>query len=127
MKDAKDLNEVELYFAIDECGSFIWHMNHDMADGRIPEKDHAAIDEDIVRMRKLQVECIEQLPKFGISALDENCRATDAYWVWYRKWNAWHKGMSDEAWRAVNASLKSGVTDDLVAKYRQEAGFDVAQ
>jgi hypothetical protein len=45
MKTPKEMNELELYFVIDYCGGFIWRMNHDMCDGRIPREDWPAIGE----------------------------------------------------------------------------------
>ena len=36
---AERCSEAELYFIIDECGAFIWRMNHDLADGRIEDHD----------------------------------------------------------------------------------------
>lgn len=121
-KKIQDLNELELYFLVEECGGFIWRMNHDMADGRIPESEHAGIDVEIENVKKFQMQAINELPRVGIvQPLDETGHGTDAYWAWYRKWNQWHHNMSDESWRAVNAVTAKGVTVEQVAQYRQEA------
>jgi hypothetical protein len=121
-KDIKDMNEIELYFLIEECGYFCWRMNHDMANGRIPRKDHAAIDADIVTIKKKQREAIDELPRVGVeSPLDESGRPTDNYWVWYRKWHAWHHNMSDESWSAVSKMLSSGgITDVELSVFRKD-------
>ena len=121
-KDVKDLNELELYFLIEECGAFCWRMNHDMADGRIPQSEHAGLDADIVKVKARQIEAINELPKFGIEQpLQEDGRGTEAYWVWYRKWNAWHHNVSDERWQEVNAATRTGITTEQIEEFRKEA------
>ena len=50
-KKVESCGEMEVYFIIDGYGSFMWRASHDMAHGRIPTEDHAAIDRDIVLMR----------------------------------------------------------------------------
>lgn len=121
-KEVKDFNELELYFFIEECGYFCWRMNHDMADGRIPQSDHAKIDIDVAKVRERQIEAIKELQKFGVeNPLKEDGRANDTYWSWYKKWKSWHHGMGDEQWQEVNAAIKNGVTVELLEKYRKEA------
>jgi hypothetical protein len=120
-KNIKEFNEIELYFFIEECGFFCWRMNHDMADGRIPQKDHAALDADIVAIQKKQVEAIKELPRIGIECpLDEADRPTTNYWLWYRKWHKWHLDMSSESWDNVNRVLTTGITNEQLTIFKQE-------
>lgn len=121
-KPVSEMNELELYFLIDFVGAFTWRMNHDMAHGRIPVADHAAIDADIIRLREEQIAAIKELPRFGVVPFVEGKeRPTEAYWTWYRTWDGWKKDMTDEQWNAFNAATKDGVTTEQVANYKKEA------
>ena len=122
MKTPKEMNELELYFVIDYYGGFIWRMNHDMCDGRIPEKDWTDIDKDIEEMKKLQKEAVAELPRIGVNnPLNADGKPTDTYWTWYRTWDQWKKDLSDEKWRKVNHDSTNGLTDEDVARYKSEA------
>lgn len=113
-KPIQEMSEVELYFVIDGCGAFIWRMNHDMAHGRIEQEHHAAIDEDITRMRATQKEAILELPRVGIAQpLNEQGAGTPEYWTWYQTWSAWHKDkLSDGEWNDLNARISRGLTEE---------------
>ena len=118
----KEMNEIELYFFIDACGGFIWRMNHDMGHGRIPESDHAAIDQDIIKVREKQMEAVYELPRIGVlSPLDEHQHPTEEYWAWFRSWDAWKKNLSDDAWREADESVSRGLTEEELAQYKLEA------
>jgi hypothetical protein len=105
--DLLKLNEYDSYFFIDECGAFIWRMNHDMAHGRIPQESHRAIDEDIVKVRVLQKFVADNLIKFGVDPESVTDRK-GSYWKWYTFWDSWKKGLSNEDWDA----MKLLMTDD---------------
>lgn len=114
-------SEVMIYFLIDACGSFIWRMNHDMADGRIPKEHHKAIDEDVVRVREQQVSAICELPRFGVEMpLDEEKRPTEDYWKWFRWWDSWKKNLSNEKWKKVDAMLSDNMSEDQLRQCRPE-------
>jgi hypothetical protein len=77
LSDVKEIlkgGEIHYYFLINECGGFIWRMNHDLADGRIdlptdPEENKkaiASIDEDIKKMREIQTFVVSKLPEVGV-------------------------------------------------------------
>ena len=112
--------EVAVFCMIEDCGGFIWHMNHDMAHGRIPERAHAGIDRELDEARADQRRLIlEALPRFGIAnPLDENGRGTDEYWRWYRWWSAWHKGISKEEWSEASAAIGFDMTPEQIARFR---------
>jgi hypothetical protein len=101
-------------------------MNHDMGHGRIEQEHHAAIDEDITRMRATQKEAIQELPRIGIAQpLDEQGAGTPEYWTWYRTWSAWHKDkLSDDEWNDLNKRLSRGLTAEEVEECRKRA-FDL--
>ena len=119
MIDLETCPEIILYFFIDQCGEFVWRMNHDMADGRIPQKDHAAIDQDILKIQKQQQEAVQHLPRFGIAKpTEENGAPTSDYWQWYRAWDGWKKGMTNAEWQEVDTALSRGLTEDELVKFR---------
>lgn len=113
--------EILVYYTINSIGGFIWQMNHSMADGRIPECDHAAIDKDIANVRKQQVELIKTLPKYGVSQpLGENDQPTPEYWLWFRWWDSYAKSLSNEEFYILN-NLLSDKGD--VSKFRPEGNW----
>ena len=113
--------EIVLYFIIDAFGAFIWRMNHDMADGRIAAHHHPAIDKDIVQAGIRQREAVEQCKRFGIEQpFDNDGKAGPDYWKWYRWWDAWKHGMSNDEWDIIDAasSRADGLTEEELQRYR---------
>ncbi len=118
--------EVVLYFLIDQLGAFIWRMNHDMADGRIEAKYHAAIDRDLDLARKQQKQAVQQCERFGVpQPIDSEGAACPKYWLWYRWWDKWKKGLSDDEWEALDAVLSCDrtMTEGEINKYRPPGGW----
>ncbi|MFA5208640.1 MAG: hypothetical protein WC428_08420 [Candidatus Paceibacterota bacterium] len=104
--DLLKLDELDSYFFVDECGAFIWRMNHDMADDRIPQESHKAIDEDIVKIRELQKFVVNNLTRFGVDPESVTDRKNGSYWKWYMFWDTWKKGLSNEDWNEVSMLLQ---------------------
>ena len=112
----KTFPEYKVYFMIEECGGFIWRMNHDLGDGRIEDTPDGAIAKDIERIREIQQLLADELPRFGVKVKNKTTgRVTEDYIEWYNYWHDWHKGMSDEQWRMVNNRLsrKEDITEFL--------------
>lgn len=101
-------DEVETYFLIDECGAFMWRMNHEMAHGRIPQEAHVDIQKDIENVRELQTFCVENLMRFGVDPESAKDRENGDYWKWYIFWDNWKKGLSDEDWNVVCSLIEKG-------------------
>jgi hypothetical protein len=101
--------EAEHYFIIEECGGFIFHMNHEMMHGRIPEDP--GILEDIKNVRELQEYVVSKLDKFGVDITDPKSktdRKNGSYWKWYDFWHEWHHNkLSNEEWKTVNERMKN--------------------
>jgi len=113
--------EIEIYFMVDECGDFIWRMNHSMANGRIPTSAHAEVSHDVANTREVQSLCVEQLPRFGINDALDGVQPTAVYWEWYRRWNHWHKNvLTDEQWGEILAAMREG--EDLQRFYPESFG-----
>ena len=64
--DILKMDEIDTYFFIDECGAFMWRMNHDMFHGRIEQEAHAAIKKDVAKIGVLQKFAADNLTRFGI-------------------------------------------------------------
>lgn len=99
------MNEVETYFLIDECGAYIWRMNHEMAKGRIPTEAHSDIQVDIMTVKEIQKFAVNNLMRFGIDPESANDRENGDYWKWYLHWDGWKKELSDEEWNTVNSLM----------------------
>jgi len=96
------MSEADNYFIIDECGAFTWRMNHEMAHNRIPNENHAEVQEDINNVRELQQFVVDNLGRFGVEPESAKDRENGDYWKWYRFWDNWKKGLSDEDWNTIN-------------------------
>lgn len=115
--DILDMNEYDSYFLIDECGAFIWRMTHDMGHGRIPQESHEAIDEDIVGVREVQKFVVDNLMRFGVDPESAKDSENGDYWKWYRFWNNWKKGLSDEDWDTITQLMSK---EESIEKYLPE-------
>ena len=105
--DILKMNEVDTYFLIDECGAFMWRMNHDMGHGRIPQEAHADIQDDINGVREVQQFAVENLMRFGVDPESTKDHENGDYWKWYKFWDNWKKGLSNEDWDAVSQLMKN--------------------
>jgi hypothetical protein len=113
--------EIELYMMIDYIGGFIWRMNHDMGDGRIPAEHHAGIDSSIVTAREQQHQAVRQCVRFGVEEpIDDKGGASPDYWKWFRWWDSWKGEMGNDEWKLLDAALSrdGGLTADEVRDYR---------
>ena len=116
------LDEIGLYFIINECGGFVWRMQHDMAHGRIPDDHHAAIDVDIVRIRGLQQYAVSKLDKLGFVPTVEDGRPTEDYWKWFRWWDSYIKGLSNEEWNVLDNKIKK---EEDISAYRPKGDWKI--
>ncbi len=130
----KDINavdnfsEVDLYFAIDYIGGFVWRCEHDMADERMPEVDlteqQFALEYLVYQTTRFGVELPE--PKLG-----EHVPVTESYRAWFKFFsNHFKHGLTNEQWGAyqrakvrgedVSAFMPSGHWTDLLEKKAPE-------
>lgn len=125
-KNVDEGSEIISYFIINEIGGFIWRMNHDMADGRIEKEHHTSIDKDIKRMQDLQLYAISQLIRFGVDEPFVDGHGSPQYWAWFRWWDAYIKGISNDEWRRLDLKLKQ---KEDVSGFRPEGDWrdNVAQ
>ena len=96
-------------------------MQHDMADGRIPEDKHAAIDVDIVRVREIQEYAVSILDKLGFIPAIEG-KPTEEYWKWFRWWDSYIKGLSNEEWQIIDNKIRK---EEDVSSYRPQGNWRI--
>lgn len=93
-------------------GAFIWRMNHDLADGRIKatKEEIQSIDEDIMNIRKDQLEAVKQTIRFGVEqpVIGDNNAPTEKYWAWFRAWDSYIEGLSEEEWKILKQKIDNG-------------------
>jgi hypothetical protein len=119
---AKEKDERFIYFCINECGSFRWSMEHGMRRGRIATS--AEIMKDIETAAQDQQVLAGALTRFGlVQPLTDDKHPTEEYWKWFRWWDAWSKGLSDEEFRAMDAALARGMTPEEDARFRPQGSW----
>ena len=57
-------SEVEHYMFIQECGDFIFTMEHGMSHDKIPRGQ--GVEEDVASVREIQQYVVSKLGKFGV-------------------------------------------------------------
>lgn len=118
--------EVMLYHIINQLGGFIFYMNHDMADGRIPESDWPSIDAEI-KMAQEEIQfAVDHTTRFGVTQpRDTEGRATPAYWKWFSWWDNYAKSLSDEKFHQLDEALKTsgGLPTDELNKWQPEGDW----
>ena len=106
VEEIKNLNEVDLYFAIDAMGAHIWRCKHDMSHERISEID---LTEEEYALEYM----VYQTTKFGVELpepeIDKHITATPSYNAWYKFYADHFKyTLTDEQWEAFQRAQESG-------------------
>jgi hypothetical protein len=110
-KPIEQMSEVELYMLINTAGYMMWRMNHDAADGRIPNE---GVDESIKSIHEIQHNALTQLNKFGITPfLNDGKSPSDTYWEWFYKWDNYVKGLSNEDYDILETRINNGDSNDI--------------
>ena len=99
--DILSMDEATTYFLINECGNFLFRMNHDLADGRIPEESKADVQNDMINIREVQMFTVENLDRFGVDPKSVEDKDKGDYWKWYTFWDEWKNKLSDDVWKIV--------------------------
>ena len=101
-KDILSMDEATTYFLINECGMFLFRMNHDLADGRIPEESKADVLKDMNNIREVQMFTAENLQRFGVDPKSVEDKENGEYWKWYTFWDKWKNDLTDDEWKVVS-------------------------
>ncbi len=125
----KEWPEILVYYAIDQLGGFIFHMNHDMSHGRIPEASWPAIDADILIARNESKQIVQSLTRFGLEKpTDEEGHPTPEYWKWFQWWNDYSKSMTKDQFAAMEKATDEYVAAAAnLAKCRPEGTWKTAE
>ena len=99
--DILSMDEATTYFLINECGNFLFRMNHDLADGRIPEESKEDVQNDMINIREAQMFTVENLDRFGVDPKSVEDKDKGDYWKWYTFWDEWKNKLSDDVWKIV--------------------------
>lgn len=110
--------EIYVFMKIESIGAFTWRMEHDMADGRIPEQEHAAIDKDVQRLRGEALELARGLTAYGLVEPLRDDKPTAEYWAWYSWWKAWLNSHSDDEWRRIEPLIIFDMPEHLQQRLR---------
>lgn len=146
-EDVKTFPEELVFFSIDSLSGFAWRLEHDAADGRIPNDE--SIDRGLAALRAKVDAAVDQLARFGIKArisgeehyelnirghplLEKFCPRDSCigkkfpspeYWAWYRRWAEWKNGLSQEKWDRLNTKLSRGESiEEFNPPYTKQEG-----
>lgn len=113
--------EIIVYFLIEGIGSYRYSTQRGVMKGHIPDSCYKEMEGPIAQQFKL----LQALPRFGVvTPLDANGQATPEYWKWYRWWDAWNKGMSDEQFQEMDTVLGENMTPEQIAKWRPPGSWE---
>lgn len=121
----KELREIELYFVIEQLGGLQWRIRHDSyrnsARGLINQSQIDADDKALVELGERLETAVEQTKRFGVEEpFNENRGGSETYFKWYRWWDAYAKGLSDEEFRAVDAAM---FAKEDISSYRPQGDW----
>jgi len=100
--------EIMLYFMINTIGGQLFYFRHDSADGRFtPTTEDFEIED---AMREVISWCVSQTTRFGLKKPQEGPKnaGTPEYWAWFRYWDSYVKGLSQEDWQKLDKACSSG-------------------
>jgi hypothetical protein len=100
-KDILEMDEPTTYFLINECGNFMFRMNHELAHDKIPESTQTAVISDINNIRIIQKFAAVNLGRFGVNPESVNDGEKGEYWKWYSFWDKWKNDLTDDEWKDV--------------------------
>ena len=117
--DVTQCDEAMLYFRIDSLGYVMWWQRHNEADGRVPPAEPKWYEKTQADLEA----AVDQTTRFGVSKPRADGGPTEEYWLWFRWWDAWKRGMDDEEWREVDAKISAGLSAEL----RPQGDWKVAE
>lgn len=100
--DIMQLDEINLFFLIDECGAYMHRMRHLIDKKMIDKLSLSSVESDLKTVAETQLFAADQLNKFGIDPETNKDSENGDYWKWYRHWNSWKNGMSAKDWQVVS-------------------------
>jgi len=117
-------SESVIFQLIDTLGGFIWHTEHDLADGRVPEEDEGLAATFVMIAREQIEQAVSSLTRFGFEPKNSEGRATGDYWAWYRWWKDYFNHMNDSDLEEYSNDLEN---DNDVDRWRPEGDWKQAE
>lgn len=119
--------EYILYSIIQQVGGVRWSLEHNFMDGRAwapePEEYVKAFAELTTQLE----EAVDQTVRFGVDAPvrnEEYGSGNESYWTWYRTWNSWVEGLSDDEFDELDDMLRRGLADKIPVLMRAAISQD---
>lgn len=100
--DILAMDEVTTYFLVDECGMYLFRMNHDLADGRVPDESKEEVLKGMAEIRVIQKFTVDNLGRFDVDPESAFDKENGNYWKWYRFWSNWKNNLTDDEWKVVS-------------------------
>ncbi len=95
-KLCEQVPEIQLYYIINTYGGDIWRLNHDLADGRMPESEE--VDKYLAELQEHIQYAVDQTKRFGVETpRGENGVATPTYWSWFRWWDSYTQSLPPDS------------------------------
>jgi len=101
-QDILNLDEVTTFFLIDECGLFLFKMNHDLHHEEFPEATKETVEKDMVNIKQLQEFTVDNLGRFGVDPKSAKEMEKGDYWKWFKFWDKWKKNLTEDEWEKVS-------------------------
>lgn len=120
-------NEVILYFCINENGGLAWRLRHDAtrdyARGYLNEDQYNERMKAAASSTNYAEIAVKQTTRFGVTKpLHESGGPTDEYWLWFRWWDGYIKGLSEDDFRELDRKLSA---KEDVSKFRPNGDWKV--
>lgn len=121
-RQIEQADELKLYFMIQEIGKFIMEMEHDISHDRVPKQDRYLIDEELSKLRPLQLHAVSQLKKVGLDRplKEDGVSPTTEYWKWYKWWDDYIRGLPEEQWKDLDERIR---TNKNYSEFRPEGDW----
>lgn len=102
--------EYEVWSYIQDCGGYIWRMNHDLADNR-PWAKNVDINKLIEAQYELEY-LVYYTRKFGVTFDSEpkagkHIECSESYNKWFQFWNNHFNNMSSKEFDAMNLAIEN--------------------
>jgi hypothetical protein len=125
LKLIETCGETMLYLIIESLGGMQWTLRHQANKSYTSDSEAAVMLHDSALITIDLGLAVQQTVRFGVSKpTDEEGIATPEYWRWYRWWNGYHKGMTENEWQRLDCASSGG--EDL-SGFRPSGDWRVAE
>jgi hypothetical protein len=133
-KYAETCPEVVLYFLIDQMGGMAWRLRHDAyrdgGRGYLTKEQADGMIAEATKISKRVQSIVPQVKRFGVDPvlakknnpiLEIEVEApSPQYWAWFRWWDEYVKGLSDEKFRELDVAM---IAESDLSSWRPEGDW----